>query len=279
MNVEDLIKHNEKVHDNSFDQYDEFHKENIFSAIEQERLANEIRRVKDILKTNNFIKAIDIGCGTGNLTNHFLKNGFQTTAADVSQGFLDFIDKRFEGHSLLSTFKLNGKDFKGLNKDSFDLVAVYSVLHHIPDYLAAVRNMAALCRPNGLIFIDHEVATEFWKPSTAYKSFLKEVNHLKPKDKISFKQKVVGRLRNTGLFQFLPRTNPLHPKFQYLGDIHVWPDEHIQWDLIEQTLKTLNFEPVYTKKYLHYKNYYPLDVFKKYQGKCVDHQIGIFQKK
>lgn len=279
MDVEDLIKHNEKVHDTRFDQYDEFHSDNIFSTIEQERLKKEIIRAKGFLEGIETIKAIDIGCGTGNLTNHFLNLGFQTTAADVSQRFLDFILNKFKDNPLLSTFKLNGKDFSGLPNNAFDLAAVYSVLHHIPDYIGALKNMTHLCKPNGLIFIDHEVSEEFWNQPPVYKAFLKEVNPFKPKDKISINQKVIGRLRNTGLFGFLGRTNPLHPKFQYLGDIHVWPDEHIEWKLIEQTLLDLNFEIVYNKKYLHYKNYYPIEIYNKFKDQCVDHQILICQKK
>lgn len=279
MNADELIQHNEKVHNDRFDQYHEFHKDNIFSDLEQNRLATEIKKAQNFFNNKGPYKAIDIGCGTGNLTNHFLNNGFETTAADVSQGFLDLVSNRFKNNALLSTFKLNGKDFSGLPPNSFDIIAVYSVLHHIPNYLAAVKNMAGLCKKEGLIFIDHEVSEEFWNRSDTYNEFLGKVKSFKPVEKVPFKEKIYGRLRNTKLFSSFPRTNKLHPKYQYLGDIHVWPDEHIEWKMITETLSSLGFDVAYSKKYLHYKSYYPEDVYTDYAKKCVDHQIMIFQKR
>ena len=39
----------------------------------------------------------------------------------------------------------------------FGFAATYSVLHHIPDYLEAVRELARVVDVGGVLYIDHEL--------------------------------------------------------------------------------------------------------------------------
>ena len=101
------------------------------------------------------LKALDYGCGSGNITNQLLNLNINVVAADVSSHFLTLVRQKFSCDRL-STLSLNGKDLIGVEADSFDFIAVYSVLHHIPDYLAAITELARVCKPGGVIYIDHE---------------------------------------------------------------------------------------------------------------------------
>src|SRR5205823_2480921 len=111
-----------------------------------------------------------------------------------------------------------------LADQSFDLIATYSVLHHIPDYLAACAEMARLCRPGGVVVIDHEASPNVWQPDASLEQFRRDApyfdwrKYLKPSN-------YVHRVRRV-----------FDPKHANEGDIHVWPDDHIEWDRIVATM-------------------------------------------
>ena len=69
--------------------------------------------------------------------------------------------KQFPRDRLL-TLILNGKGLGSLETDSFDFITVYSVLHNITDYLAALSELARVCKPGGVIYLDHEPSGQFW---------------------------------------------------------------------------------------------------------------------
>jgi hypothetical protein len=49
------------------------------------------------------------------------------------------------------------------NRDSFDLITFYSVLHHLPDYVAALRVLSGFLKKGGVMYIDHEASPSYWK--------------------------------------------------------------------------------------------------------------------
>lgn len=54
------------------------------------------------------------------------------------------------------------------------MVATYSVLHHIPDYLGVIKELIRVTKPGGIIYIDHEVNEQYWEKSAVYNEFLKK---------------------------------------------------------------------------------------------------------
>ena len=62
--------------------YDRKHDE-IFNPVEQSRLRGSLERATGEIRSGGW-RALDIGCGTGNVTAHLLELGFEVTAADVS---------------------------------------------------------------------------------------------------------------------------------------------------------------------------------------------------
>src|SRR5689334_13190550 len=85
------IARNIKVHDQVASKYEARHDE-IFNDVEQARLAQALRKALGaVLTDSDQIKALDFGCGSGNLTKHLLALGVDVVAADVSPRFLELV--------------------------------------------------------------------------------------------------------------------------------------------------------------------------------------------
>jgi len=131
---------------------------------------------------------------------------------------------------------------------SFDLVATYSVLHHVPDYLGLVREMARVAKPGGVVYLDHEPSPDAWRPNEALSAFIREAETSMPFDwgKLMDPMRYWSRLRK--LFD---------PRYQAEGDIHVFPDDHVEWDEVEQALGEAGCDVVWKEDFLLFKRGYP----------------------
>lgn len=259
------INQNTGIHDRIARKYDRHHPE-IFNSIEQTRLLRCLTKSLEHVGTGSSpIRALDMGCGSGNLTSHLMNLECKVTAADVSQKFLNLVSERFSGDNL-TTSLLNGTDLSQFADREFDFIATYSVLHHIPDYLSAVGEMGRVCSPGGIVYIDHESVEHVWKENSQYKSFKKEVmtNDYK---------KWLRPINYYGKFRRL-----FDPKYANEGDIHVWPDDHIRWDLIAEKLGDA-FYPVVDDKYLLFDSRYKKSVYEKYSKSLTDMRTMAFRKK
>jgi SAM-dependent methyltransferase len=258
------IARNIEIHDRLSRKYEARHGE-IFNDLEQSRLAETLAQAREAVRTgDSVLRALDFGCGSGNLTRHLLELGFEVTAADVSQGFLDLVRDRYP---TVKTFLMNGRDLSGLVSGGFDLVATYSVLHHVPDYLAAVREMGRVAKAGGVLVIDHEPTEEFWKGDAIYREFRKKalrVDWRKYLAPINY----LHRIRR--LFQ---------PRHAVEGDIHVWHDDHVEWDRVKEVLADFDFEVVAERDYLLYRTLYRRAVYEEYRGRCTDTKSMIFRKR
>lgn len=260
------IKRNISIHNKVALDYDELHGE-IFNDIEQARLQAALTKARDAIRTGSLpMQALDFGSGSGNLTRHLLELDLNVTAADVSQSFLDLVNRRFRTSRLKTMLMKNGNTC-ALKSESFDLVATYSVLHHIPDYLAACAEMARVCKPGGVVLIDHEPTDEFWNFDPVYLEFRKAAQRFDWRKYLTVSNYVHGVLR---LF------NPRHSNE---GDIHVWPDDHIEWSKVRELMLRFGLEVVHQDDYLLYRKLYRADVYRKYLGRCTDTRVMIFRKR
>jgi len=217
------------------------------------------------------INALDYGCGSGNLTRHLIELGVNTVSADISQGFLALIERNFSQTDLSKVLELNGKDLSNVPSGQFDFAATYSVLHHVPDYLHIVEELCRVVKPGGVIHIDHEVTESYFKRPKEYIEFLK-----KARPAVNLKRYRALLLDVPGYIHIFRRI--MNPRYKREGDIHVWPDDHIEWGKIEQILISKGFEIVLKEDYLLYKNQYSLDVYNEYKDKCADERLMIGRK-
>ena len=268
---ENQIQFNIEVHDEVSRKYELLHGE-IFNAIEQERLHKALSAAAEAVRTGSKpIAALDYGCGSGNLTRGLIEAGIDTVSADVSDGFLALIERNFSQTGLSKVLKVNGKDLSGVESGRFDLVATYSVLHHVPDYLHIVKEMCRVLKPGGVIYIDHEVNESYYDRPKEYVEFLR-----KAKPIINFKRYLRLLFDVKGYKHIFRRI--INPRYKREGDIHVWPDDHIEWDKIEQLLIAEGLEIISKQDYLLYKNYYDVDVYNEYKDKCPDERLLIARK-
>ena len=212
------------------------------------------------------VLALDLGCGAGNLTNHLINLGCEVIAADVSTGFLHLISKKFEGKKV-TTFELNGKNLDGLNDNSIDFIATYSVLHHIPDYIGTLHEMMRVCSTGGVIYIDHEQNNEYWEHKSEYLEFKKKVQKVDLK-KFFVLSNYIGKVKRI-----------FNPKYANEGDIHVWDDDHIEWDIIDEIMEKGGFEKIFQNDFLLYNKNYKDEIFDKYKKVCTDMRATAYQKK
>jgi ubiquinone/menaquinone biosynthesis C-methylase UbiE len=252
--------------------YEKSHRE-IFNPIEQRRLYSTLREAASAVQTGSKPPAaLDYGCGSGNLTRHLSELGFHVVAADVSDDFLRAIERTFAGTGTVETLKLNGADLAGVPDARFDLVATYSVLHHVPDYLRIVKEMCRVIKPGGVLYIDHEVTETYYLRPAVYAEFL---NRARPR--VDWRRLLSLVLDVRGYRHILRRL--ANPRYKKEGDIHVWPDDHIEWDRIEQVLLSHGFEIVLKQDYLLYKAIYDLQVYEEYKERCADERVVIARKK
>jgi ubiquinone/menaquinone biosynthesis C-methylase UbiE len=259
------VQANITIHDRVARVYEARHGE-IFNDIEQGRLRAALTQALALVESDSQIRtALDFGCGSGNLTWHLLQLGAEVIACDVSSRFLELVTRRFHGQPV-RTHRLNGENLSEIPSDSVDFVGAYSVLHHIPDYLGALAEMARVCRPGGVIYLDHEHSPSYWARDEVYSQFVREATRLDWR-KFCVWQNYVGKLRRF-----------FNPRYANEGDIHVWPDDHIEWPQIEDVLIESGCEIVRVEDYLLCRRMYRSEVYERYKDRCVDQRLMVARK-
>lgn len=267
--------------------YERKHPE-IFNPIEQERLHRELRTALGDIRTGSQPpRALDLGCGTGNVTRHLLELGSSVLAADVSPEFLRKIERRFGPTGRVETFELNGHDLAGIADRSIDMVCAYSVLHHIPDYLAAIDEICRVLAPGGVAYLDHEANHNFWDKSSCFW----ELIHAMLDHQLARKNWWNGRnwwhpdlkpwqryLQPSRYYTRARRVfNPFYPH-DIEGDIHVRPDDHIEWDKVEDRLERGGCEVVRRVDYLNYSREYPDDAWERHKDTCTNMRLTVARR-
>jgi len=260
------IDENLKVHNRLAAKYESRHPE-IYNDIEQKRLANSLKLAVEAIKTDTTQKvALDFGCGAGNLTKFLLDLNLEVVAADLAPQFLRLVEKRFGSAAKLRTAQLNGEDLRNFAANEFDLVATFSVLHHVPDYLKVVEEFVRVVKPGGIIFIDREMNDNYWS------------NDVDLKKLYAYKTIEKSWARFFKLHTWINKYKKIkNPRYQEEGDIHVWPDDHVNWDAVDKILAS-SCEIVQDINYLHFDSRYPNDLWLGLKDKKSDTRCLIVRK-
>lgn len=97
-------------------------------------------------------RVLEVGAGHGTFTDHLLAMGAQVTATEMSRASAELLRSRYAANPAARVvFDADGSAPAGLG-EQFDLVVAASVLHHIPDYLAAVRSWTEVTAPGGTFY-------------------------------------------------------------------------------------------------------------------------------
>jgi ubiquinone/menaquinone biosynthesis C-methylase UbiE len=262
------LEHNIKVHNRIAKRYEKIHGE-IYNHIEQKRLREKLAvSVSSIDTKSDPCVALDFGCGAGNLTKHLSDLGCEVIAADVSTGFLDLIRSR-KYKKRVTTLQLNGKDLSSIPDESVDMVAMYSVLHHVPDYLSLMSEFARVLKRGGIIYIDHEASEAMWQDG----ELAEFTRQMKKKQKRDIGKYFV-------LTNYIDRIIRMFidPTYQREGDIHVFPNDHIEWDKIRSELARVEVAPVLEEDYLLYRRSYDHATYESWKGNVGDMHLYIGKK-
>ncbi|MBK8025321.1 MAG: class I SAM-dependent methyltransferase [Chloroflexi bacterium] len=93
-------------------------------------------------------KALDVGCATGFFLSEAQARGWEVSGIDVSTFAVDYARKRF-GFDL-KTGSLLEADYA---PESFDLVAMWDVIEHVPDPKRYIQEVARLLKSGGLFVL------------------------------------------------------------------------------------------------------------------------------
>jgi SAM-dependent methyltransferase len=156
-----------------------------------------------------------------------------------------------------------------------DLVATYSVLHHVPDYLGLVAEMCRVLRPGGVIVIDHELSPSYWEQAAGHAELQAAV-----------REAVLASRRWAPVYRrwqrmllpgtWITRARLMRdPRYQPGGDIHVWPDDHIEWERISDVLRERGCEVLSAEDYLAYRGEYSDELHDRFSGRLADMRLLI----
>lgn len=268
-----LLRHNVSAHDNIASVYDAKHTE-IYNPIEQARLG---RVLDDLLVLSGTAPAAvcDFGAGTGNLTLNFLARGCRLTAVDVSARSLEILAHKAQDLGKVSVGLLDSGRIP-FSDATFDIIATYSVLHHVPDYLSAIREMARVLRPGGLLYVDHEANDVAWRPDPHLAAYRQQTH-------LTLREHLWQLFRTRELFTYAFAKTVfmkafVDRRYEREGDLHVWPDDHIEWDEVLATLQNSGMDVIRKCDYLLYQPRGGLALYEQYKGICSDTKY-IFAKK
>lgn len=97
-------------------------------------------------------RVLDFGCGTGNLSRHLARSGYDVDACDVSAAMIAEA-RRLDGGSVRWSV-LGGETAALPYADAaFDAVVASSVLEYVPDLERVLVELARVTRPGGVLLV------------------------------------------------------------------------------------------------------------------------------
>ncbi len=147
--------------------YEQLHPE-VYSKREQTRITNQLKTIDGQITSNQRV-ALDVGAGTGNLTGKLLQLGYKVTATDISSEMCAILRKKYQTYLTNQLLVVNSPiEELTFGAGEFDLIATYSVLHHLPDYVEALKTLSRYLKVGGVIYIDHEASPFYWKNEPSF---------------------------------------------------------------------------------------------------------------
>lgn len=166
--TEQIHQANVNVHRLEAQYYEQLHPE-VYIRQEQKRITEKLQAT-DKLVTDNHKNALDFGAGSGNLTGKLLQLGYNVTAVDISPEMSVILKSKYSDYLKDSKLTVINSPIEDLafGVGKFDLITCYSVLHHLPDYINALKSLLVFLKKGGVIYVDHEASPFYWKtePST-----------------------------------------------------------------------------------------------------------------
>jgi len=101
------------------------------------------------VRRGKFANALDVGCGEGRFCRMLKAAGVRATGIDPTAPFVELARQRDPG----GDYRLGRAEQLEFPDASFDLAVTYITLIDIPDFRAAIREMARVLRPGGALLM------------------------------------------------------------------------------------------------------------------------------
>ena len=90
---------------------------------------------------------------------------YNVTAVDISPEMCSILNKKYWSYVKSRELTIINSPIESLSFEmgKFDLITCYSALHHLPDYLSALKSLSAFLREGGVFYIDHEASPFYWQ--------------------------------------------------------------------------------------------------------------------
>ena len=165
---ERIHKANIAVHRFEAEYYELLHPE-IYDKQEQKRI-NSTLRIADRLVANNQKLALDVGAGTGNLTGKLLGMRYKVTAVEICTEMCKALENKYKNYLEAKKLTVINAPIENVNfdKEKFDLITCYSVLHHLPDYIAVLQSLSTFLKKGGVMYLGHETSPFYWKNESSH---------------------------------------------------------------------------------------------------------------
>ena len=104
---------------------------------------------------------LDLGCGPGFYTEHFLNSGATVTALDISSEMIAIMNQKF-GDRITAYVSDAGQGLEQEQENTFDLIVCPLMIHYIEDLSVLFNDVARVLKPEGIFFFStHHPLVDF----------------------------------------------------------------------------------------------------------------------
>ncbi|SDP02036.1 Methyltransferase domain-containing protein [Klenkia soli] len=153
------------MHDGGVDTYTHGHADAVLQSHRWRTVENSAGYLLPHLRAG--LDVLDVGCGPGTITVDLARRVApgRVLGLDVVEAPLGEARDLAAREEVVVEFAVGDTYALDLPDDSFDVVHAHQVLQHLTDPVAALREMARVCRPGGLLAVrDVDYAATTWFP-------------------------------------------------------------------------------------------------------------------
>jgi len=99
------------------------------------------------------LRALDVGCGAGELALQLWERGAEVTGIDTSQEMIDAARVRAKNRQATIAFEVTAAEQLPFACEQFDMIVAVTILCFVPNAAPVFREIARVLRPSGRLII------------------------------------------------------------------------------------------------------------------------------